>query len=192
MKIKTTITTITVFALATVLLTSGFVMPSAEAQKSSSVTKVHVVSSTLDNHSVIFKYCAGDTSMRAPEVIITSDSQVKKVSLNKHIAANTCKTTAANIKALDVDTIKLKKVDKSNLNKMITSAEKRLTNIKNEISIQNDNLEELLASLPGGSGPEKSTNVKKINEITEKLSELREKLKDARSEYYRLLYVLRG
>ena len=130
--------------------------------------------------------------MRAPEVIITSDSQVKKVQLNKMIASDTCKTTSATIKALDSDTIHVKKVDKSNINKMIASKEKRLVNIKNEISIQNDNLTALLESLPGGSNEMKPENIKKVNDLTTKLSELRADLKEVRSSYYELLYILRS
>jgi len=130
--------------------------------------------------------------MRAPEVIVSSDSEVKNVNLNKAISTNTCTTTATAIKAFDVNTIKLKKVDKSKINTMITAAEKNLSKIKSKISKKNIDLEELLLTLPGGNNPTKPANVKKVNDITMELSDLRKQLKDARGEYYRLLYVIRG
>ncbi len=130
--------------------------------------------------------------MRAPEVMIISDSETKNVKLNKIISEKTCKKTSALIKAMDVKTIKIKKVDKTAINKMITTAEIKLSNIKNKISNTNDKLETALESLPGGSSSLKSENVKKLNEITSELSELRKELKDARGEYYTLLYILRG
>jgi len=78
--------------------------------------------------------------MRAPQVVISSDSEVREVKLNKTIAPNTCKTTATIIKALDADTIKIKKVNKSKINTMITAAEKKLTKIKAGISKTNDEI----------------------------------------------------
>ena len=192
-KMKTrTLLTITTVAIATILLTSGFGISSAHAQTSQRTQIIAKVPSTLGNYSVVFQVCAQDIIMRAPEVILSSDSEVKNVKLNKVIDANTCKTTAALIKALDDKTIKIKKVDKSKLNSMITTAENRLSTIKSKISDKNDELQTTLESLPGGSSPLKSENVKKINDITTALSELRKELKDARAEYYRLLYVLRG
>ena len=190
---KKTTLPIGVIALASILLVSGFgLSSSAHAATGSTSTIVAKVPSTLNNHSVIFKVCAGDQVMRAPEVIIRSDSAVKNVKLNKVISANTCKTTATTIQAFDADTIKIKKVDKSKINTMITAAERKLANIKSEISATNIELEELLASLPGGNNPIKPANVKKINDLTTELSDLRKQLKDARSDYYRLLYVIRG
>ena len=180
-------------ALSSILLLSGFgLSSSAHAATGSTSTIIAKVPSTLNNYSVIFKVCAGDQTMRAPEVILSSDSQVKNVKMNKAIASNTCKTTSSMIKALDSSTIKIKKVDKSKINTMINAAEKNLSKIKSEISAKNIELEELLLTLPGGNTPTKPSDVKKLHDITTELSELRKELKDARSEYYRLLYVIRG
>jgi len=189
---KKTTLPIGAIALASILILSGFGMSSAQAATGSTTSIIAKVPSTLNNYSVIFKVCAGDQTMRAPEVIVSSDSAVKNVKLNKVINANACKTTATMIKAFDSNTIKIKKVDKSKINTMITAAEKNLAKIKSKISEKNIDLEELLTSLPGGNNSLKPENVKNVNALTTELSELRKELKDARSEYYRLLYVIRG
>lgn len=191
---KTNMLTISTVTLAMILLTSGFGLSSVHAQLSkSNATEIKLItSSSLGNHSVIFQVCANDYTMRAPEVIITSDSQVKLVKLNKEIAANTCKVTSTIIKAFDKNSIQLKKVDKSKINLMISDAEKRLTNIKSKISDKNTQLEDAYLAFQGLSSSAKPVNMKKINDVTSELVELRRDLQDARTEYYRLLYVLRG
>ena len=127
------ILSLSAIALASILLVSGFGLSSASAQTNKQITVQAKIPTNIDNkYSVIFKVCAGDNVMRAPEVIMTSDSATKNVKMNKSIAANTCKTTGATIDAFDKNTIKVKKVDKSKLNKMITSAETNLATIKGE------------------------------------------------------------
>jgi len=187
---KKTTLSISAVALASILLVSGFGLSSVSAQTSSQTSIKAKVPSTLENqYSVIFQVCAGSTIMRAPQVVMSSDSEVRDVKLNKTIAPNACKTTATVIKALDPNTIKVKKVDKSKINIMITAAEKNLVKIKKEISATNDELETI--TLPGNT-PLTNDAMKKLNDITSKLVELRKELKDARSEYYRLLYVIKG
>ena len=190
---KKTTLSISAIALASILLISGFGLSSVSAQTSSSQTgiKTKVPTSLENKYSVIFQVCATNNTMRAPEVIMSSDSEVKRISLNKSITANTCTTTATTIMANDANTIKIKKVDKSKINTMITVAENKLIKAKSEISKKNAELGELLASIPNNT-PTQSTNIQKINEISTKLTELRKELNDARTEYYRLMYILRG
>ena len=191
MNFKKSLLTISVVGLVGVLLTSGFVIPAANAQTNKQISILAKIPSGLENkYSVIFQVCADDTIMRAPEVVISSDSAIKNVKLNKVISPNTCRTTASVVDAMDANTIKVKKVDKTVLNKMITSAEKNLAKIKAEISKTNDDLNSLLDTIPGNV-PTKSENIKKVNDMATKLSELRKNLQDARQEYYRLLYILK-
>ena len=187
---KKTTLSISAIALASILLMSGFGLSSASAQTNSKASIKATLPTNIDNkYSVIFQVCAGDTAMRAPEVVISSDSAVKSVKLNKGISANSCHTTGTTIDALDEKTIKIKKIDKKRLNLMIASAEKKLSQIKAEISVTNDELQKIV--LPGNTPLAQETKTK-LNEISGKLVELRKELKDTRSEYYRLLYVLRG
>ena len=183
---------IAAIAIASILIVSGFGLSSVSAQTSQKTQIIVKVPTTLGNYSVVFQVCAQDTVMRAPEVILSSDSATKNVKLNKVIEPNTCKTTSTLIKAMDAKTIQIKKVDKSKLNTMITAAENKLAKIKSNISDKNSELEVILDALPGGNNPMKPENMKKINDVTMKLSELRKELKDAKSDYYNLLYILRG
>ena len=146
----------------------------------------------LNTHTVIFQVCAGDqTSMRAPEVVVASLFETKSVKLNKAIAKNTCTITATQLTAFDPNNIKIKVIDKSKLNTMIDASEKRLVNIKKSISDSNAELQDLMATIPGNT-PTKVSDVQKINQIASKLVEYRKELSDARTEYYRLLYILKG
>ncbi len=143
-------------------------------------------------HSVIFQVCASDSvNMRAPEVILKSLKEVKSVSLSKSVAKGTCTTSAAQLGAFDPGNIKIKVVDKSKLNTLVDQAEQKLIKTKSAIAKANDQLDSLLLELPGNT-PKKASDVSKVSEITSQLSELRKELKDARMEYYRLLYVLQA
>lgn len=143
-------------------------------------------------HTVIFQVCASDSvNMRAPEVILKSLKEVKSVSLSKSVAKGTCTTSATQIAAFDPGNIKIKIIDKSKLNVLVDQAEQKLIKIQSSIAKNNDQLQDLLLVLPGNS-PTKVSDISKINEITSQLSDLRKELKDARMDYYRLLYVLQA
>jgi len=129
--------------------------------------------------------------MRAPEVIVRSLDEVKNVQLNKVISKGICTTTATQLTAFDPANIKIKVIDKSMLNNMITQAEKNLIKTKSEISKTNAELQALLESVSGNS-PTKQSDIQKINDMTSKLVKLRKDLKDARTDYYKLLYVLKA
>ncbi|GBH34194.1 hypothetical protein NZNM25_09850 [Nitrosopumilus zosterae] len=188
MKVKLTVF---VAVLTASLLLAG---PShAFAASSPSSRILAIVPTSVENiHSVIFEVCASDTvNMRAPEVIINSLAEVKNVKLSKVIAKGTCTTNAAQLSAFDPANIKIKVIDKSKLNTMVDQAEKNLIKIKSDISKTNAELQGLLDNIPGNT-PTKKDDIAKINDLTSKLSELRMQLKDVRSEYHRLLYILKG
>ena len=188
---NTKLTAITAI-LATTLLLAGSNTSAFAATAPTSKILAIAPTNVLNIHTVIFQVCAGDqTSMRAPEVLVASTFETKSVKLNKAIAKDTCTTTATQLTAIDPNNIKIKVINKSKLNTMIDAAEKRLFNIKKSISDVNAELQELMTTLPGNS-PTKVTDVQKVNQISSKLVDLRKELSDSRSEYYRLLYVLKG
>ncbi len=183
--------TVIITILATALIFAGTNQAFA-AEKPT--TKVLTIAPTsVENiHTVLFQVCAGDAvNMRAPEVIVTSFAEVKTVHLSKVISMGTCTTTATQIQAFDPANIKIKVINKAKLNTMIDNAEKKLIKIKSNIALQNNNLQELLNTIPGNT-PTKVVEISKLNEIGSNLVDLRKELRDARSEYYRLLYVLKG
>ncbi len=150
-----------------------------------------IVPSTENTHSVIFQVCAGDTIMRAPEVRISSDTEVKTVKLSKEILPESCRQTSAIIKATDSKTIKMEKVDKKNINIMITEVDEKILNIQSEITKKNAELEELIARIPEDKSPSHSVNAK-INNIAVEISKLRNQLHDVKMEREKLLVFLKG
>lgn len=179
------------FVLATVLIFAGTNHAFAAETPTSKI--LAIAPTSIENlHTVIFQVCAGESvNMRAPEVIVSSFAEVKNVQLSKVIAKGTCTTTATQIQAFDQKNIKIKVITKAKINAMIDQAEKNLIRIKSDIAMQNNNLQDLLDTLPGNN-PTKASEISKINEIGSTLSDLRKDLKDTRSEYYRLLYILKG
>ncbi|MHA7734776.1 hypothetical protein [Nitrosopumilus sp. S6] len=197
MKTKTTITTITVLTVASMLLVSGFNLPAAEAQSSPSVKKVKITSMAAQEpyfHSqprtigyvYVFEACAGNTPIIAPEIVVTSDSEVRSVKLATNLSPNACQVSSTIIKAASPDTINGKLFTKDTVTKMVNNAEKRLANVKGMLSEKNITLQTLVKA------PESTKNTSDLVKISEEIVELRKQLKDARAEYYRLLFLIHG
>ena len=196
MKNKTTIT-IAAITLATILLTSGFGLSSVYAQTSPSVKKVVIASmggqgkiyesvSRTIAYTYVFEACAGNQPIRAPEVVVTSDSEVRSVKLAVDLSPNACHVSATKIKAANPDTINAKLFTKDTVTKMVNNAELRLANVKAMLSEKNMKLQDAVKK------PKTDANTLEIVKITEEVVELRKQLKDARAEYYRLLFLIHG
>ena len=144
-----------------------------------------------NSYTVIFQVCASkEVDMRAPEVVISSDSAIKNVRINKVIPKETCTRTVSSINSESAENISVKVIDKSKLNLAIEKAEKELEKIENEIASINNNLQTKLKSSSGELNL-KSINGNEINELTSKLSELRKQRDLLKLEYYELIYVLK-
>ena len=149
------------------------------------------VPSSQNTHSLIFQVCASEqVDMRAPEVVISSDSAVKNVKLNNVLLKGTCSKTASAILATDSSSISIKVIDKTKLNKMIEKTEKELDRIKNEIEDINSQLQTKL-NTPAEELRNNPNKVKEINELILKLKDLREERRQLTMEYYELIYTLK-
>ena len=177
--------------VAATLLLSGTQVAFAQTMPSAKI--VSIVPTSVDRiHTVIFQVCAGsETSMRAPEVVVRSLAEVKSVSLNKVIAKGTCTTTSTQLSAFDAKNIRIQVVDKTVLNKLVDKAEQKLIQLRTDIALTNEQLQDMVLTMPGNT-PTQKTEIAKINDISSKLSELRKEVRDAKSEYYRLLYLLQA
>lgn len=142
-------------------------------------------------YTLIFQVCAtNDVDMRAPEVVISSDSAVKNVKLNKIILKGTCTKTVSSIKANDSASLAIKVIDKTKLNKMIEKAEQSLEKIEKEIADINNQLQAKYNALTGeikNGSPEAN----EINGLVSKLSELRTQKVQLKLEYYELMYIIK-
>ncbi len=197
MKTKTTISTITVFAIASMLLISGFNLPGADAQTTPSVKTVKITNIGSQGkiyesqprtigYVYVFQACAGDQPIRAPEIVVTSDSEVRSVKLATDLSANACQVSSTIIKASSPDTIQGKLFAKDTVTKMVNNVEKRLSGIKIMLSEKNLELQKIVKQ------PDSDTNTSKLIKLSQEIVELRKELKDARAEYYRLLFLIHG
>ena len=197
MKIKSTITTISVFAIASMLLVSGFNLQAVEAQTSPNVKTIKIASVAGQDpiyksqpktiaYMYVFEACAGDSSIRAPEIVVTSDSEVRSVKLATDLSPSACQVSSTIIKAASPDTIKGKLFTKDTVTKMVNNAEQRLANVKMMLSEKNVELQTIIKQ------PDSAANTSKLVKLSEEIVELRKQLKDARGEYYRLLFLIHG
>lgn len=135
--------------------------------------------------SFIFEACAGSSAIIAPEVVLSSDSESKKVKLSQNLKANECQVSVAKIKSSSKDIITASLVERGGMSKIIIEQESKITVIKNKLQTEKDSLTKLTKESP------KPTDFsKKISDITDKIVKLRKEINDARQTYYRLVYLL--
>lgn len=133
-------------------------------------------------YSYIFEACSGSQPIIGPEVVVSSDSESKKIKLAKNLAANECQLSVSKIKASAKDKITSTLIERGGMSKLITQANDKITSLKTDLTIQKDILKNL--------DPKSPDYKQKTNETTNKIIDLRKNLNDARQEYYRLLYLL--
>lgn len=149
-----------------------------------------IIPSADKDFSVIFQVCAGDTIMRAPEVKISSDIEEKNVRISQEIQPNSCRQTSAFIKATDSSTIAMEKIDKKNLNIMISNIEKDIAKIQSEISDKNAQILDLVDQYSKSESNQVLN--KKVNDLTVEISKLKKDLQGKKIERDRLLVQLKG
>ena len=198
MKTKTTISTITAFAIASMLLISGFSLPAVYADESDPVVKkikiapvaaqeaIYKSQSRTIGYVYIFEACAGDDPIISPEILVKSDSEVRSVKLATDLGPRACQISSTIIKAASPDTISGVLEPEYTLIKMAIDNGKKVSDIKIMISEKNTELQSTIKQ------PESDAKTSKIAKITGELVDLRQQLKDARSEYYRALFLIYG
>ncbi|MFB5614928.1 MAG: hypothetical protein ACE5RI_07510, partial [Candidatus Nitrosomaritimum yanchengensis] len=151
---------------------------------------IGVTSSAKNVYALNFQVCAtNEVSMRAPEVVISSDSEAKNVRLNKIILKDTCAKAVSSIKAIDISSIGVKAIDKTNLNKMIEKNENEFEKLELEISEVTDQIR-IKSNLISWQPPDYEL-AKELNELVSKLSELRKQKDQLKFEYYGLIYKIK-
>ena len=136
-------------------------------------------------YSYIFQACAGANNIISPEVIVTSDSESKKVKLSHDLKAEECQTSVSKIKSSKKDTISAVVIERGGMTKIVKDLEMKITDVKEKMKVEKSNLGKILKEKP-----EPENFNKKVSEITDKIVKLRKDLKDARDNYYRMLYLL--
>lgn len=136
-------------------------------------------------HNYVFEACAKNKSIRAPEVLITSDSETKNVILSNPIPPNSCQIGTTIMKAADTNSIKASLVKKTDISIIVGELETKVTNLKEQLAIEKKLLSELIAQNP----PPSDLN-KKVSEKTDKIQKLRAELDVARADYQKNQYAL--
>ncbi len=140
-------------------------------------TGISKPSASITQYNYVFELCAFDKTIRAPEVIISSDSDAKTVKLADRINANTCQKSAVKIKAAQANSISGKLVNDGQVSQKINSLEIKVT----ELTTQ---LEEQRKMLSSNVTDAVATSVGK------KITELRKELINTKDELNRYLFTL--
>ncbi|HET6517202.1 MAG TPA: hypothetical protein VFG25_03165 [Nitrosopumilaceae archaeon] len=157
--------------------------------KKISVTKVFGDSGRLNlspttiAYNVIFEVCSNNNAIRSPEVLLSSDSEVKRIKLSNKILANSCEISAGTIKTTNPDSITTTLINQGGITDRITSLENKIKELQEKLGGEKSNL------ATSARMSEKPTDYKqKVSDSTGKISELRKELNAAKEEYYRYLF----
>lgn len=136
-------------------------------------------------YNVVFEACANEITVRVPEVIVSSDSEVKSVKLADKILPNTCQTSAAKIKVANPDSIKATLYNKGGISKKINELESTVKTLQETLAAEKSNLSTYVNQEP------KPADIKqKVAESTNKIVELRQNINKAKSELERYFFGL--
>lgn len=134
----------------------------------------------------IFEVCAKEKTIRAPEVLIKSDSEVKNIKLAQKIMANECYTNSAKIKAGDPNSVSTTLSNKGFVTDELSKLEGKVKEIQQKIATAKMTLSEITKN-PTNLGNESK---RKISETTDEIVKLREDLNLAKGELNKYLFVL--
>lgn len=141
------------------------------------------LSPTTTAYNFVFEVCADDRTIRAPEVLISSDSEVRSIKLADRIMANTCGTSVAVIKTSNPDSIQATLTNKGGITEKITSLESKVKELQEKLDSEKNNVKTL------SQMTEKPSDYKKqVSESTNKISDLRKELNTAKEELNRYLF----
>ncbi|MGY5149289.1 MAG: hypothetical protein ACW9W3_04425 [Candidatus Nitrosopumilus sp. bin_68KS] len=135
----------------------------------------------------VFDACAADKTIRAPEVLITSDSEVKTVKLAKKIMANTCFSSSAIIKATNPSSISGSLTNKGVISDKLSELEANVADLQQKLSVLKKNFSGLVKQ---DSTTLDDDSKIMINDSTSEIVQLRADLNRAKGELNKYLFAL--
>ncbi len=135
----------------------------------------------------VFDACAADKTIRAPEVLITSDSEAKTVKLAKKIMANTCFSSSAIIKATDPNSITGSLTNKGLISDKLSELEANVADLQQKLSVLKKNFSGLVKQ---DSTTLDDDSKIMINDSTSEIVQLRADLNRAKGELNKYLFAL--
>ena len=139
----------------------------------------------VKNYNYVFEACAKNNLIRAPQVLITSDSETKSVNLSENIQPKTCQMSSTVIKATDLNSIKASLVKKADISLIVSELESKVADLQNKLAVEKKALADLAKQTPPTSD-----STKKISETTDKIITLRNELNAARADLQKNQYAL--
>lgn len=125
----------------------------------------------VNAYNYVFEACAGEKNVRAPEIIVTSDSEVKSIKLASMLKSNQCRVISAPIKANDVNSIHAMLLNKGGITKKINDLESKISDLVAQVNQEKQNLASTVL-----------TDSKKTSEITLRITELKKEINSQRYE----------
>jgi hypothetical protein len=144
---------------------------------------IATTSPAVDSYHVVFQVCANESTIRLPEVIVSSDSETRYVKLAERIPANTCEVNAAKIKASNKETIQLQLLNKGGVTAKLTELENKVNDLTEKLNSERAKLTTRI-----GLAESKDSFVPEEKRLAT-IADLRTQLNDAKSELNRFLFA---
>ena len=133
---------------------------------------------------VVFDACAFDKTVRAPQVLVNSDSESKAIQLASMVPANTCQVNSAKIKAVDTNSIKVTLTNTGGITDKITTLENKISDLLEKINQEKKKFSEIV-------NLERTESTKQeITTTSNMIVDLRKQINDAKAEYNTYLFAL--
>lgn len=132
------------------------------------------------SYKVLFEVCAKDTSIRAPEIILLSQTATSYVKLATKIPANTCEINTGIVAALNPETIQITLVNEGGITEKLTQLENKVADLKQKLESEKAKLATRV----------QEGNIEKQNERIESIVIMRTELNHAKEELNRYLFAL--
>ena len=135
----------------------------------------------------VFEVCAKDKDIRAPEILVSSDSEVKTVKLAQKIKAEKCYTTSAKIKATDPNSVSTSLTNKGMITDKLAELEQKITEIKGKIA---EAKKKLVPITNDNTSVINENEKQEIISTSDEIIQLRKDLNHAKGELNKYLFAL--
>ena len=133
----------------------------------------------ITGYAYVFEACSESKTIRAPEIIVTSDSETKSVKLGSKISADSCYTSSVIIKAANPESISATLLNQGGISEKIKSLETQIADLKEKISLRKQNIP---------ISDDKNPSPENLNSIVSMKKDLKG-LQDQLRRYLMVLYV---
>ena len=135
----------------------------------------------------IFEICANDKTIRAPEVLVTSDSESKTVKIAQKVMADKCQTNSVKIKATDPNSISASLTNKGMITDRLTELETKVADLQQKLATMKKDFSSVAKQ---DSADLDEDSRKKITTTTNEIVKLRNELNQAKGELNKYLFAL--